>query len=79
MTTISVVWPGDGGRSGVMHLPWVPGKKLKHYLLEPVLRQQGVGALIKKCRIYNAKQQRIRPIYTPIAGDTIVFVVSPKR
>lgn len=76
---ITIVWPSEGGRSGVIQLPWVQGKLLKQYLLHPQLRQYGVGALIKKCRVYNADKVRVRTIYSPKSGDTIVFVTTPKR
>lgn len=76
---ITIVWPSEGGRSGMIQLPWVQGKLLKHYLLHPQLRQHGVGALTKKCRIYNADKVRVRTIYSPKSGDTVVFVIAPKR
>lgn len=79
MSTVTIVWPRDGAGSGVIHLPWVEGRQLKHYLLAPQLRQYGVGALTKKCRIYNSDQQRIKTIYRPRENDTIVFIVAPKR
>lgn len=63
----------------MIQLPWVQGKLLKHYLLHPQLRQHGVGALTKKCRIYNADKVRVRTIYSPKSGDTVVFVIAPKR
>jgi len=76
---VTIVWPSVGGRSGVIQIPWVKDRMLKHYLLHPQLRQHGVGALTKKCRIYNSDKIRVKTIYKPTAGDTVVFVIAPRR
>ena len=68
MSTVTIVWPSEGGRSGIVELPWLPGKRVKHYTMQPPLRQYGVGALVKKCRIYNSAQQRIKLSYVPAEG-----------
>lgn len=62
-----------------MELPWLPGKRVKHYTMEQPLRQYGVGALVKKCRIYNSAQQRIKLTYVPKVGEVIVFAIAPTR
>ena len=79
MSTVTIVWPSEGGRSGIVELPWLPGKRVKHYTMQPPLRQYGVGALVKKCRIYNSAQQRIKLSYVPAEGDVIVFAIAPTR
>ncbi len=76
---VTIVWPSEGGRSGIITLEWFEGRQLKHYLLDSRLRQYGVGALVKTCRIYNAQQQRVRRHYVPAPGDTIVFTTTPTR
>ena len=78
--TVTIVWPAEGGRSGIITLEWLKGRQVKHYLLDPRIRQYGVGALpAHKCRIYNGKQQRIKRHYVPTPGDTIVFITAPQR
>lgn len=79
MSTVTIVWPSEGGRSGIVELPWLPGKRVKHYTMEQPLRQYGVGALVKKCRIYNSAQQRIKLTYVPKVGEVIVFAIAPTR
>lgn len=71
---VTIVWPSRGGRSGTISLEWCSGKKLKHYLLDPRIRCYGVGSMVRTCRIYNSKKQRVKSSYTPESGDAIIFI-----
>jgi hypothetical protein len=57
----------------MVRLKWQKGKQVKAYLLEPILRKYGVGALVSRCRIFNQKKQRVKMVYTPVSGDVVVF------
>ncbi len=61
------------GRVGKCRLPWVAGKQLRAYLVEPALKENNLIAFSLRCKMYNSRKQTVRLTYTPLYGDFVVM------
>jgi hypothetical protein len=69
---VTFVWP-QGPRTGIMATEWREGWSIKSYLHSPDLRQYPLLGLWQRCRRFNAKRERVKLLYVPEPGDTIVL------
>lgn len=78
---VTIVFPDrqGSGRVGRAHLRWTRGKQLRAYLRDPVLLELGLVGFSLRCKMYNAKRQQVHLMYTPSAGDLVVFNTSKVR
>lgn len=72
--TVQIVFPASGHRTGSIQLPWVKGKKIKHYLKSPFLHGQGLLAVRNSCRLMNDKRKRMRLADELLPNSTLFLV-----
>ena len=72
--TVTFLWPSAGGnRTGVCHMAWREGLSVHRYLQTHPLREQGLLGMWKRCKTVNQHRAKVRLIYCPKPGDTIVM------
>jgi hypothetical protein len=52
---------------------WSPGYTLKNYFHQPPLKQHGLLGMWKRCKTYDQHHRKVKLIYIPQPGDTIVM------
>lgn len=71
-STVTFVWP-QGPRTGILPVTWREGWNVKNYLHSQPLRQYPLLGIWHRCHRFNAKRQRVKLLYVPEPGDTIVL------
>jgi len=78
VTLVTIFFMDRGGAQAYIHLPWVAGKRLRHYLRDPALRQYNLIGRATRSRIVNQAHAKLK-LTTVLAPDETIHMVSVRR
>lgn len=78
MNLVTIAFADKEGSQVYIHLPWVAGKRLRHYLHDTALRQYNLVGRALRSRLVNQARIKLRLTSSLPPGET-VHVVSVRR
>lgn len=79
MSKVTVVFEDRlvNGKVGKLEIPWVPNAPLRHYLSDPLLREQHFMGRLKSIKIFSERKQ-VHLAFTP-KEDSFVYIKRTAR